>query len=53
MKALEMDVYMDRVLVEHQEIKRPDHITRSVWIEIWESIKHTKCPNCGKRLWNG
>lgn len=55
MKPLEMDVYMDRVDIEKQTIKRPEHITRSFWMSFWESLVYgsnhkDRCPHCGGLL---
>jgi hypothetical protein len=39
-RPLEMDVYMDHIVIEHQIVKRPAYIQRSIWMRIWENIKN-------------
>ena len=42
---MEIDVYMDYVLVNSQRLDRPTRITRSRWMAYWEGAKrfgHTK-----------
>jgi hypothetical protein len=53
MSPLEMDVYMDKVVIEGQVLKRPGVIHRSWWMELWEAIKNKSCPHCGRKPWNG
>lgn len=39
MKPLEIDVEADRVTIEHQVVMRPPHISRSVWLDLWERVE--------------
>lgn len=36
---INIDIEMDRVVVENQIIKRPERFVRSQWMELWERIK--------------
>ena len=62
MPNIEIDVEMDKVTIEHQVIKRPDHISRSDWYTYWEgielgqralSIELIPCEKCGDPKWIG
>jgi len=50
---MNIEVEMDRVVVENQEVKRPARITRSDWMAFWENQSDRNCYRCGKRLCSG
>lgn len=35
-RCIEIEVYMDYVLIEKQKVIRPAHISRSAWMSYWE-----------------
>lgn len=50
---MSIDIYMDYVVVEGQVVKRPDYISRKVWMDQWEvasfrvkqGCRRYDCPN--------
>jgi hypothetical protein len=49
---MNIDVEMDRVIVEGQTILRPAAIPRSRWIAFWETVQNWQkgslyCERCG------
>ena len=56
--TLEIYADKDKVVIEHQAIKRPNYLSPSQWLKFWEDIKFTKgknvtCWSCGTRQWVG
>jgi len=35
---MNIDVYMDHVIIEGQTIRRPSYISRSRWLRHWETV---------------
>lgn len=35
---IDIDIYMDHVVVAGQHIKRPSRVTRSAWLFFWEGV---------------
>ena len=56
--TLEIYADKDKVVIEHQAIKRPNYLSPSQWLKFWEDVKSTKgknvtCWSCGTRQWVG